>query len=523
MGAILRITFRVDASLLIGTGHVMRCRTLATAFKKKGADIQFISRAHSGHLGDVLARENFEVTLLPVLAEVEGKENNYTDWLGVSQQEDADQTIVALQNQPCDWIIVDHYGLDGFWETRLQAHTKKMMVIDDLANRPHQCDILLDQNYAEINQARYQSLVPVHCRLLLGPRYALLRPEYLQCRETSSPRSGNVQRVLVFMGGGDNDNITGKVLDALSASSFAHLQVDVVIGPNFVHKEQINKQASMSPNTRVYGPRLHLADLMEKADCAIGAGGGTTWERLCLGLPSMVFSIAENQVPACEALASSKFIWYLGDGRKLSVATIESALFDALEEIQQSCDLENNYKALVDGRGTDRIVEALYPTPVEELTLRAANNEDALTYFAWVNDPAVRLSAINSELIDLSEHLKWFDKQLMDMGSYLFVLEAGTLPVGQIRFERCRVECTISYSLDFLVRGRGWANYLLKCGIKALSRIQPIRLKAVVKSENSASIAAFIRLGFTEQSDNSEKGNIRNFYFSLSQVRDLDF
>ncbi len=510
----MKIAFRVDASLAIGTGHVMRCRTLAAALQKKGAHIQFITRAHAGHLADMLGRDSFTVTLLPQPACIENKGNDYAAWLGVSQQEDADQTIVALENQQCDWLIVDHYGLDRFWETKLRPHTHKLMVIDDLANRPHECDMLLDQNYSVAGQERYLALVPEHCRLLLGPRYALLRPEYAQHRETMASCASEIKHLLVSMGGADNANITGKVLAALNAEQLAHLEVDVVIGPNFIHAAEVSEQANARPNTHIHDPRPHLADLMAKADLAFGAGGATTWERLCMGLPSLVASIAENQMPVCEALASSGLIQYLGNAHDLDAAAIKSALLEALAGAGQLRTLANANQALVDGRGTSRVAEALSPTPAANLTLCPANESDVLCYLAWVNDPAVRSSAINSEPIDMATHLRWFENRLMDINSHLYVLKAGDLPVGQVRFERSGAEITIDYSLDVLVRGRGWAGQLVKLGIEALNISQSTLVKACVKPKNIASAATFIRLGFVERAVDSGDGN-RHFQLPL--------
>jgi UDP-2,4-diacetamido-2,4,6-trideoxy-beta-L-altropyranose hydrolase len=510
----MKIVFRVDASIVMGTGHVMRCRTLATALKKNGCDVRFITRAHPGHMGDLLVRDGFAVTLLPELACVENKGDDYAAWLGVSQQVDADQTIAAFKNQPCDWLIVDHYGLDRVWEVLLQSHTHKLMVIDDLANRPHECDMLLDQNYAVSGQARYQEWVPAHCRLLLGPRYALLRPEYAQYRETMVPRTGDIKRLLVFMGGADNANTTGKVLAALSTEKLAHIEVDIVIGTNFIHTTEVTEQANARINTHLHGPRPHLADLMANVDLALGAGGATNWERLCMGLPSLVLSVAENQVPVCEALASSGLIKYLGRAHDLAVAGIQLSLLEALAEPRPLRILTNKSQTLVDGLGANRVAEALNPTPVEYLKVRPAIASDALGYLAWVNDPVVRSSAINSAPIDVVTHLEWFEKRLKDVNSHLYVLEAGNLPVGQVRFERQDSEVTIDYSLDILVRGRSWAGKLIKLGIDVLNLHHATLFCASVKPENTASIATFIRLGFVEQIVGSLNEN-RHFQLPL--------
>jgi UDP-2,4-diacetamido-2,4,6-trideoxy-beta-L-altropyranose hydrolase len=514
----MKCVFRVDASIAMGTGHVMRCRTLANFLHKRGARIHFITRAHPGHLGDILVRDGFEVTLLPnPKAEEVNCRDNYGSWLGATQYEDSEQTIAAIDNQECAWLIVDHYGLDHMWEARLRLHTQKLMVIDDLANRHHDCDVLLDQNYVDGSHERYKAWVSAQCQLLLGPRYALLRPEYAEYRETLLSRIGKISRVMVFMGGSDNANITGKVLAALSGDRLAHLDVDVVMGPNFIHKDDVIRQATSRPNTNIYTNRPHLADLMANADLAIGAGGITTWERMCLGLPSVVMSIAENQVPACEALDSLGLIRYLGAAIHLDVAAVEAAMTEAIANSEQLRTLVAKTQSLVDGQGVKRVAEVLDPTASTKLMLRPASSIDALTYFYWVNDPDVRSSAINTDPIQLHSHLEWFARRLLDVNSHLFVLEAAGLPVGQIRFERHGEETTIDYSLDAWVRGRGWAMHLVAMGIEALKSCRPTMLTATVKPENDVSAATFIRLGFVEQTNDSE-GNRRFFLSSLQEM-----
>jgi UDP-2,4-diacetamido-2,4,6-trideoxy-beta-L-altropyranose hydrolase len=505
----MNVVFRVDASNAMGTGHVMRCRTLATALRRRGARVQFITRAHDGHLGDMLAREGFAVTLLPRPESAPGARGreDYAAWLGVSPQDDAGQTIAALDHAQNDWLIVDHYGLDQSWEERLRPHARKLMVIDDLANRPHASDVLLDQNYAVDGPARYQPWVQVPCCLLLGPRYALLRPEYAQYRETMVPRSGEIKRVLVYLGGADNADNTGKVLAALSEPSLAHLEVEVVIGPNFIHKQSVTVQAAVRPHTRIHGHLPHLAGLMAQADLAIGAGGATTWERLCMGLPSLVLSIADNQLPACEALASSGLIEYLGRAGDLDAPAIEAAVLASLAASGALRTLAMDHQSLVDGMGVERIAETLYPTPVDQLTVRPAAAGDALRFFAWANDPEVRSRAIDSASADIATHGDWFSRCLTDANSNIYVLEASGLPVGQVRFERRSGEATIAHSLDALVQGRDWENQLIKLGIEALNNSRPTRLATEINPKKIAPVASFVRsLRLTQKSCGEKQG-----------------
>jgi UDP-2,4-diacetamido-2,4,6-trideoxy-beta-L-altropyranose hydrolase len=510
----MKVVFRVDASITMGTGHVMRCRTLATELQKRGADVHFVTRAHPGHMGDMLAREGFAVSLLPPPSGITIDDDDYAVWLGVSEQIDADQTIAALENLHCDWLIVDHYGLGLIWETRLRSHTVKLMAIDDLANRPHACDVLLDQNYAKDSRERYQALVPSCCQLLLGPYHALLRPEYVCHPETMSPRTDSIKSVLVFLGGADCENVTGMILAALCSHQLKHLEVTLVIGHSSTHKDSVTLQATSRPNTHIYGHQSHLADLMAKADLAIGAGGATMWERMCMGLPSIVMSIADNQAPACQALESSGLIRYLGAVRDLDVAAVEVAMIEALASAEKLRDMATRGQAIVDGRGASRVAEVLIPSSKAALKLRAATSDDVLTYFAWVNDPEVRSSAISTAFVDLQTHLRWFNGKLTDERAHLFVLELGDLPVGQIRFEVCGEETTIDYSLDVLVRGRGWAKRLVRLGIDALNTSRQPILTATVKPENIVSAATFIRLGFVEQAIDSS-GNRRFLLPSL--------
>jgi RimJ/RimL family protein N-acetyltransferase len=261
---------------------------------------------------------------------------------------------------------------------------------------------------------------------------------------------------------------------------------------------------------------------MIKADLAIGAGGATTWERMCLGLPSIVISIAENQAPVCEALAFAGSIRYLGAARHLEASAIEAAIIKTLADPDQFRALGSRNRIFVDGKGVSRVIEALDTTVAQNLKLRSATSKDASIYFAWVNDPAVRSSAIHTHPVKLRTHLEWFDSQLRDVNSHLFVLEAGHLPVGQIRFEQHGDVATIDYSLDLSVRGRGWAKQLVALGISALNTSWPTMLKATVKQENVASAATFIRLGFVEQPIEGELG-VRHFLLHSSQIEMTGF
>ena len=513
----MRVVFRADASSRMGIGHLMRCLTLAEALRERGVDTCFICRDHPGNLIELLRRQAMPVTVLPAPEQLPNvNSEDYASWLGVTQAEDAEQTIEALFGDRPDWLVVDHYGLDADWEQRLRPHTVKVMVIDDLADRRHDCDLLLNQNYSEGGENRYSDFVPENCRLLLGPRYALLRPEYAAYRRTLQPRKGVVRRVLVFFGGSDSHNMTRLALEALSAPEFQHLEVDVVVGANNAHRVALEEQVLARPLTNMYGARPHLADLMAHADLAIGAGGGTTWERICLGLPSLVVSIADNQRPACEALARAELIQYIGSFRDARSKDLVEALKRSIGNRERLLTCSTQSQLLVDGLGALRLAEVLDQTPANKLRLRPACPDDIGLYFNWATDPEVRRQALHSEPISCKGHQEWFASKLADPQSRLFVLLAGTLPVGQIRFDRQGDEAQIDYSLDALVRGRGWGAQLVAMGSALLQQSEPVRIRAEVKADNYSSRAVFVRLGFS-QAESAQGGGGMSFF--LNPVR----
>ncbi len=351
--------FRVDASVAIGTGHLMRCLTLAEVLLEMGADILFICRRHSGHLIDFIQQKAIPVIALPAPASGDS-EDCYASWLGAAPAVDAQQTMDALDGKNPDWLVVDHYGIDRQWERIVKPHVGKLMVIDDLANRPHQCDLLLDQNYAEDASQRYLGKVPECCVLLLGPGYALLRPEYLQYRSRAITRSGKIGRVLVFFGGSDPLNMTCLAVEELSSPDLQTLQLDVVVGANYPFFDPLQQRISRRGRATLYRNLPHLAELISHADIAVGAGGSTTWERMCLGLPSIVISIAENQEKTCEMLHHAGLINYLGAAKKLAVPSLRDKITELLSRPALLQRQSETMLQWVDGSGAMRVAEHLF-------------------------------------------------------------------------------------------------------------------------------------------------------------------
>lgn len=348
------MVFRADASLQIGTGHVMRCITLAGELTRLGHTCSFICREHQGHLGDYIVEKGYSVTLLPAPLSTDvhlrGKiPEDYACWLGVPWQIDCTQSLCAIEASNPDWLVVDHYALDARWERSVAHAVNKIMVIDDLANRPHECSVLLDQNLGRL-PSDYDALVPFSCKRFIGPRYALLRPEFVALRSQSLARREHpkINRILISLGGVDQANVTGEVLTAFSHSSLpASTELDIVMGPSAPHLSIVRQQAAGSRfRTEVIINAQDMAERMHRADLSIGAAGSTSWERCCMGLPSVTIVLAENQRGIAEALAISKAALII-DGQPVKEKLVEllnycSDNFEALYSLSrcaaQVCD-----------------------------------------------------------------------------------------------------------------------------------------------------------------------------------------
>lgn len=349
--------FRVDASVQIGTGHVMRCLTLANALRERGMHCLFICRAHVGHLAEFIKAAGFDVCLLPVVDEFQPSMNSddYALWLGCSQAEDATQTQACL-GAGCDWLVVDHYGLDASWERKLRGRARHILAIDDLASRTHECELLLDQNLGRIPKS-YDGLLPFESKRLIGTEFALLRPEFAVWRAQSLAhrRQSALQQLLVTLGGVDKDNMTGRVLSALVRGGLPPTcRVTVVMGASSPWLQAITDQATNLPFAcEVKVDVRNMAELMANSDLAVGAAGSTAWERCCLGLPSVALVLAENQQAIAKALDNEGAAVMLPEPDSLPDAM--SRLLDG-GSLQTMSQLASR---LVDGHGCQRVVAAM--------------------------------------------------------------------------------------------------------------------------------------------------------------------
>lgn len=365
----MKVLFRADASLQIGTGHVMRCLTLADALTALGSDCQFICREHQGNLIELIRSKGYITHVLParaasVHAEAPGAWKSlppHAQWLGTSQEEDAkacEQILIELRP---DWLVVDHYALDARWEVALKPHYSKLLVIDDLADRPHDCDVLLDQTLGRSGD-EYKALVPVNCQTLCGSQYALLRPEFVALRDYSMRRrvKSEVRQLLITMGGVDNGNATGDVLEALRDCRLpADCNITVILGPTAPWLAEVERKSQQLPwATKVLVGVSDMARLMADSDLAIGAAGSTAWERCCLGLPTVMLLLADNQRGVALGLAQVKAAEVIAEPQAIR-ARLPELLNRLVENAEALTSMSKAALSVVDGRGVEAISEIM--------------------------------------------------------------------------------------------------------------------------------------------------------------------
>ena len=349
----MKIFIRADSSGRIGGGRVTRCLTLAERLRRDGCDVTFISRELPGNILPMVESRGFRLRRLPFLSE---DETGYEGCLGADWRTDAEETIEALKAAGgADWVIVDHYSLDWKWESEMRPHTGQVMVIDDLADRRHDCDLLLDQNLHDLPGAGYDSLLPDGCVKLLGPRYALLRDIFVEARKYITRPGREARRVLVSFEGADPTGETIKCIEALRMLDRPGLCVDVVTEESNPMDGRIKSLCGSLPGFTHSCQAHRMPELMLKADIAIGAAGTAAWERCCLGLPSIVVAVAAGQTEGAKALAERDMAVNLGWHEDVKPEKVRAAAEWLLGDPRKRMQLSENGINIVDGAGTDRV------------------------------------------------------------------------------------------------------------------------------------------------------------------------
>ncbi|GAB4140322.1 MAG: hypothetical protein Tsb0016_07450 [Sphingomonadales bacterium] len=491
------LAFRTDASRAIGTGHVSRCLALADLARQAGDQSLFICRAHDGHLIASIRDAGYPVRVLEVTGGDDG-DLAHSAWLGASQAEDAAATIQALDGARPDWLVIDHYGLDARWQRALRPHAQRLLAIDDLADRQHDIDLLVDQNFFLAMAQRYDGLLPRSCLQLLGPRHALLRPAFAQARQALPPRQAGVKRLVIFFGGVDAGGHSALALQALARLRLGDdCDIDLVLGPLNAARAAVlaEAEAMALPRLRVHADGADMAALLAQADLAVGACGVSQWERACLGAPSIVLAVADNQRPIVADLAAAGYCWGVSHGEDVGAEDLAALIRTALlcDEARQAMAARG--RCLVDGEGARRVLAAMRAAAME---LRPVGEADGARLFQWRNDPATRRHALNPAPLDQAAHHAWLDAALADPQRLLWMGVLDRAAIGVLRFDLDGDAALVSIYLDPARHGQGLGRALLRAGLARLARTHPhIRLlEADVLDANGPSREIFEAVGF---------------------------
>ena len=343
----MNAAFRVDASVAVGTGHLMRCLTLADELAARGNTCAFLTRRLPGSLEAKILTRGFSHFL------VEDEPGAFV--VGPRDAVRSTEILTSFQQRPA-WVIVDHYGIGEAWEEQVRPFANRILAIDDLANRRHACDLLLDQNHAD--PARYQSLVGANTRLLLGPRFVLLRPEFSAlAHRVAAPTQ--LRRLFIFYGGTDPTHESSIAVDALLQSGLHFDEISIVLGAESPQRTALMEKIKGLPGAILNEDVDNIAELIFKADCALGSGSSNIWERSALGVPSLVTITAENQRELALSLDAAGAIRLLGDAGYVNAALIARSLEELSVAPAELAQMSKAGSALTALDGCAKVVDAM--------------------------------------------------------------------------------------------------------------------------------------------------------------------
>jgi len=493
----LKILFRVDASLIIGCGHVYRCLTLADKLTEFGCQVEFVSSEHPGNLNHIITAKGYQVHRLPI-ADVKQEDGS---WLGRSWQDDAQLTLDILSQSEIDWLIVDHYKLNSRWHEAVKRAKYKLMVIDDLADRNYSCDRLLDQTF-ERSAQDYLPYVKPGTELLLGTEFGLLRDEFALAGAQALRRRQQhvkINSILLSLGGTDVDNITGKVIALLAATKLPDLTcLNVIVGPNNPNYSLLEIAAKQSRfQCKLYSSVTNMAALIVNSDIAIGAAGSSAWERCVLSQPSLSITLADNQRTIASKLDEQGVAISLGEPHELTSKGLDSAI----------AECEANYQTMVtkagrllDGMGASRVAISLFTTfdpQGDEVYLKRASWQDCECLFEWQQAPETRRYALVASTPSWQEHSEWFSNKVVDPNSFLFMIRRNQTDVGMVRLDP--LEALNTYQISIYTAPGYYRQGVAKSALELVRlAFKSITIIATVLPENLASKSLFKSMGYVQ-------------------------
>lgn len=455
----------------------MRCLALAQAWQDAGGQATFAMASELIAITAHLEAEGMHVVGFDVRA---------------GRADDSRKAVRLAHELGAPWVVLDGYHFTSDYQREVKESGLDLLFIDDNGDGDHYyADIILNQNL-HAHENLYVNREP-YTRLLLNTRYVLLRHEFLKWHEWKREIQDVARKVLVTVGGGDPDNLTLKVVQALQQVNLDGLETVAVVGASNSRYQEIQgwARASRFP-IRLESNARNMAELIAWADVAVSGGGSTCWEFAFMGLPSITMILADNQEPISEQLEAKGAAVNLGRLKEINLSIIARALERLMTDTAERSAMSRNGKELVDGKGAARVIQHL--TRSRKLTLRAVHEEDCKLLWEWANDPEVRVLAFNSSPVLWEAHRQWFDDKLHDPDCLIFIgLDDKCVPVGQIRFDGLsKEEAEIDVSIDRNRRAMGYGTVLINVAVEEVfGHTQIQRVHAFIKSHNHTSIKAF--------------------------------
>ena len=484
------LIIRADASVEMGTGHVIRCLALAQAWQDKGGDASFAMAQSTPALDEYLRSEHVVVENLAV---------------SPGGEQDALQLVLMARGCAADWVVVDGYQFDSAYQRAIKRAGLKLLLVDDTGESgPHSADIILNQNpHANHDMYRGSNEYP---RLLLGLRFAMVRRQFAAWREWKRAIVSVGNKILVTMGGSDAANITKEIIHALHLVQVP-FEAKVILGGSNPHGEILEKAVGMSSNKiELIRNPSDIPDLMAWAEMGIAAAGSVCWEICLLGLPAILIDVAENQHPIAQELGRQRAVIHLSSSENFVPRNLASAVESLLSSSEVRSTISEQAKKLVDGKGAERVIAGIL---AGNLRLRRAEDADCRLLWQWANDPETRAASFSSGPISWEQHKAWFRHKQNDPDCRILVGEdANGRLVGQFRVDwRSDGEGEIDVSISPDCRGFGYGNLLIELGTRrAFSETKGQRLHAFVKPDNQASRRTFERAGFSRVGEEKVNG-----------------
>jgi len=484
----MKALFVTNGSASIGGGHVMRCLTLAETLRQSGDEVVFAVNREASTAAPALARSGFPIETM-------------------AHPLQAGEATAALGG--FDVIICDSYDIDAEIEAGLRAQARAIVVIDDLADRPHDCDLLIDSTYGRA-AGDYAALVPARATVLTGAAHALLRAEFAAARKISLARRARADKatnLLVSLGLTDVRAITARVVAQLIRLERLD-SIAVVIGPHAESRAALERLARSDPRLRLHVDPPDMARLMAEADVAVGAAGATSWERCCLGLPSLLIVLADNQRLVAKNLVDAGAALDAVDDSDDDAMRLASRLRPAMEDRARLAAISRTCAQIVDGAGARRVAEAirrqldapLEPARPRRCRLRPATPEDARFLFDLRNDPVTRAASHQTAPLDWAAHEAWFSRALSDPRRRIFIGERAEAEggdsdprLGMVRADREEAGWLLSWIVAPARRGCGAGADLVTMAVRSLHD----SVRAEVKAVNVASARIAERAGLT--------------------------